>query len=156
MTRVRATYGGDDATHAGSGGTAAVTVQPTTDADCRHGGWQNYGFQNQHQCILFVDFGGLGKTARCAGQKSTIVGTSRSDRLRGTNGDDVIDAGGGNDKVVGLKGDDLVCGAAGADALRGRRGDDTLAGGQGSDVLRGGRGSNRCRGGRGSDSKRRC
>ena len=151
---ITATYGGGDATHAASSGTAAVTVQPTSKADCRGGGWRNYGFQNQRQCIQFV--GGLRKTAVCAGQKPTIVGTSRSDRLRGTNGDDVIDAGGGNDKVVGLEGDDLVCGAAGSDLLRGSRGDDTLRGGQGSDELVGGRGSNRCRGGRGSDDQHRC
>jgi hypothetical protein len=51
---ITASYGGDS-THAGSSATAAVTVQPTSDADCRHGGWQNYGFQNQRQCIQFVN-----------------------------------------------------------------------------------------------------
>jgi hypothetical protein len=56
---ITASYGGDDATHAASSGTAAVTVQPTSKADCRQGGWQNYGFQNQGQCFQFVT-GGLG------------------------------------------------------------------------------------------------
>ena len=51
---ITASYGGDS-THAGSSATAAVAVQPTSDADCRHGGWQNYGFQNQRQCIQFVN-----------------------------------------------------------------------------------------------------
>jgi hypothetical protein len=51
---ITASYGGDS-THAGSSATAAVTVQPTSDADCRHGGWQNYGFENQRQCIQFVN-----------------------------------------------------------------------------------------------------
>jgi hypothetical protein len=46
---------GGDSTHAGSSATAAVAVQPTSRADCRHGGWQNYGFQNQRQCIQFVN-----------------------------------------------------------------------------------------------------
>jgi len=53
---ITATYGGD-ATHAGSSGTTAVTVEPTSTADCRHGGWRNYGFQNQRQCIQFVTGG---------------------------------------------------------------------------------------------------
>jgi hypothetical protein len=35
-----------------------VTVRPTSKADCQHGGWRNYGFQNQGQCIQFVG-GGL-------------------------------------------------------------------------------------------------
>jgi hypothetical protein len=55
---ITATYGGD-VTHAGSSATTNVTVQPTTRADCQHGGWQNYGFQNQRDCIQFVN-GGLG------------------------------------------------------------------------------------------------
>jgi len=55
---ITATYGGDT-THAGSSGTTTVTVQPTTRADCQHGGWQNYGFQNQRDCVQFVN-GGLG------------------------------------------------------------------------------------------------
>src|SRR5262249_10313228 len=36
-------------------------------------------------------------TATCAGREATIVGTGRPDTMRGTNGDDVIAAGGGND-----------------------------------------------------------
>ena len=55
---ITATYA-PDPTHTASSGTATVTVQPTTKADCRHGGWRNYGFQNQGQCFQFVT-GGLG------------------------------------------------------------------------------------------------
>jgi virginiamycin B lyase len=86
-------------------------------------------------------------TAACGGQEATVVGTGRADKLRGTNGDDVVAAGDGADRVVGLRGDDLVCGAAGADTIQGKGGDDEL---------RGGRGSDRCRGGGGSDSKHSC
>jgi hypothetical protein len=56
---IAATYGGDT-THAGSTGTAAVTVRPTSKADCQHGGWRNYGFSNQAKCLQFVG-GGLGE-----------------------------------------------------------------------------------------------
>jgi Big-like domain-containing protein len=55
---ITATYVPDPA-HTASSGTTTVTVQPTTKADCRHGGWKNYGFQNQGQCFQFVT-GGLG------------------------------------------------------------------------------------------------
>jgi hypothetical protein len=55
---ITASYGGDSL-HAGSSGTAPVRVQPTSRADCQHGGWRNYGFQNQGQCIQFAT-GGLG------------------------------------------------------------------------------------------------
>jgi hypothetical protein len=51
-----------DPTHTGSSGTTTVTVRPTSKADCRHGGWQNYGFQNQGQCFQFVS-GALGLPA---------------------------------------------------------------------------------------------
>jgi large repetitive protein len=58
---ITASYGGDSL-HAGSSGTAPVRVQPTSRADCQHGGWRNYGFQNQGQCIQFAT-GGLGAPA---------------------------------------------------------------------------------------------
>jgi hypothetical protein len=56
---ITASYDGD-VTHAGSSGTAAVTVRPTSRADCQHGGWRNYGFSSQGQCTQFVT-GGLGQ-----------------------------------------------------------------------------------------------
>ena len=41
---ITANYGGDT-THADSSGTTTVTVRPSSKADCRNAGWQNYGFQ---------------------------------------------------------------------------------------------------------------
>jgi Glycine rich protein/RTX calcium-binding nonapeptide repeat (4 copies) len=97
-----------------------------------------------------------GPAPSCAGNKATIVGTGRADKLRGTSRDDVIVAGGGDDRVAGMRGDDLVCGSDGDDELRGNGGGDVLKGGGGGDVLRGGGGADRCGGGGGSDSKRQC
>jgi hypothetical protein len=51
---ITASYGGDSA-HGGSSGTAAVMVEPTSKTDCQQGGWQNYGFASQGQCIQFVN-----------------------------------------------------------------------------------------------------
>lgn len=30
---------------------------PQTKADCKNGGWEQYGFANQGQCIKFVNTG---------------------------------------------------------------------------------------------------
>lgn len=70
----------------------------------------------------------------------TITGSQRSDRLRGTRGDDVICAGEGNDRVEARGGDDAVFGDEGDDRIGGDSGDDTLYGGEGSDRLHGGSG----------------
>jgi hypothetical protein len=51
---VTATYGGD-ATHASSGGTATVTVQPTDKQFCKNGGYLNYGFPDQGTCVTWVN-----------------------------------------------------------------------------------------------------
>jgi hypothetical protein len=56
---ISAGYGGD-ATHAGGSATAAVAVQPTSNADYRHGGWQNLRLRRPRQCLQFVS-GGLGE-----------------------------------------------------------------------------------------------
>ncbi len=113
-----------------------------------------YGLGSQYCCALQMAIDAL--PATCTGTNATIAGTPRSDRLRGTNDDDVIAAGRGDDTVVGLQGDDVVCGGRGDDKLRGQGGDDTLRGGTGRDELRGGGGSNGCRGGKGSDTKSHC
>jgi hypothetical protein len=34
-----------------------VTVQPTGKQDCTSGGYLNYGFANQGQCIKWVEHG---------------------------------------------------------------------------------------------------
>lgn len=88
--------------------------------------------------------------ATCMGQRATIVGSGGSDRIEGTNGDDVIDAREGADYVLGRGGDDLICGGAGGDhivagggrdALSGERGDDSFVGGRGT-LIMDGRGGN--------------
>jgi hypothetical protein len=42
-----------------SGGATVYDFEPvpTSAADCKNGGWQNYGFRNQGQCIQFVNTG---------------------------------------------------------------------------------------------------
>jgi virginiamycin B lyase len=124
-----------------------------------------------------------GLSASCTGTTATIVGTSGSDTLRGTNGSDVIAAGAGDDTVTGLGGADLICatpgadvirgkggadviragsgddrvrGGGGDDALHGKGGEDTLRGGGGDDLHHGGGGEDDCRGGGGSDSEQGC
>jgi Ca2+-binding RTX toxin-like protein len=106
---------------------------------------------------------------KCNGVAATIVGTAGRDRIRGTNGRDVIVALGGKDKISGRGGNDLICagngddkvdagggddvvfGESGRDHLRGGNGDDRLDGGDGEDKLRGGGGNDRARGGDGKD-----
>lgn len=45
----------------GTGGTQELVVScdsmPTTTAQCKNGGWRNYGFKNQGQCVAFVQRG---------------------------------------------------------------------------------------------------
>lgn len=49
----------------------------------------------------------------------TIAGTSGNDRIRGTNGQDVIAGGDGNDRIRGEGGRDVIYGGAGGDKLEG-------------------------------------
>jgi Ca2+-binding RTX toxin-like protein len=83
----------------------------------------------------------------CLGRKATIVGTSGSDNIYGTNGSDVIVGGKGNDQIHGLGGDDFLCGEGGRDILTGGSGDDELLGGGGPDALFGGSGDDFLNGG---------
>ena len=80
-----------------------------------------------------------------------INGTSRSETLRGTPSDDVINCGGGNDRVVGLGGNDVINCGAGRDRVDGGGGDDRISGGAGNDSLSGGAGNDRVSGGSGKD-----
>jgi len=67
---------------------------------------------------------------KCFGKAATIVGTSRADRIRGTNGRDVIVGRGGSDLLRGLDGNDLVCVGGGDDLIVGNDGRDQLYGGR--------------------------
>ena len=66
----------------------------------------------------------------CHGQRATIVGTERADRLEGTLGSDVIVGFGGDDHINGLRADDVICGGAGRDSIRSGLGADFVLGGR--------------------------
>ena len=72
---------------------------------------------------------------KCEGRSATIAGGDGNNRIRGTEGPDVIDAGGGNDTIRGLGGDDRVCGGEGNDTVYGGEGDDAIRGGEDFDTL---------------------
>lgn len=82
----------------------------------------------------------------CDGTAATVVGTRRSDVLRGTSGPDVIQGRGGDDLIRGKGGNDLICGGGGADRLIGGDGRDRLFGQRGEDFGNGGPGDDTCRG----------
>lgn len=111
--------------------------------------------------------------AQCVGNGTygtPIVGTNQSEKINGTNGDDLIfgldgsdkiDGKGGNDcivggdqsdKIIGGNGNDVLLGGAGSDSLEGNNNSDKLYGGDESDSLKGGSGSDELWGGNGSDS----
>lgn len=64
----------------------------------------------------------------CAGEKATIVGNAKANKLTGTPKRDVIWAGDGNDTISGLGGNDLICAGGGADRISGGPDDDTIYG----------------------------
>jgi Tol biopolymer transport system component len=70
-----------------------------------------------------------------------IIGTARSDRLIGTDGNDIIRGLAGIDWLEGKGGNDVLLGGPGIDWLDGGDGDDILIGGKGIDKLIGGRGA---------------
>ena len=82
---------------------------------------------------------------------ATINGTSRSNELVGTNGNDIIRGYGGNDEIEGRGGNDFLYGGSGHDELDGDSGNDRLFGGSGNDELDGGSGKDRLFGGAGND-----
>jgi Ca2+-binding RTX toxin-like protein len=87
----------------------------------------------------------------CLGRKATILGTSGSDDIYGTNGSDVVVGGRGGDQIHGLGGDDFMCGEGGRDILTGGSGDDALSGDKGGDAIFGGSGDDFLNGGDQSD-----
>ena len=80
-----------------------------------------------------------------------IKGTDGSNKLMGTNENDLIYAYDGSDTVYGKDGDDCIVGGDGSDNLNGGDGDDVLIGGEGADSLKGGKGADQLYGGEGSD-----
>lgn len=89
-----------------------------------------------------------------SGERCTIVGTSRADRLVGTPGRDVICGLGGDDVIDGRGGNDIIDGGKGNDRLRGGSGKDRVIGGAGRDKISGGTGADRLVGGTGNDTIR--
>jgi uncharacterized delta-60 repeat protein len=105
--------------------------------------------------------GPITQLPRCAGKRATIVGSPRSDRLKGTRRADVIVALGGNDRIAAGRGNDVICagdgndridGGVGNDRLYGQNGNDKLGGASGKDALSGGGGKDALNGGGGRDS----
>ena len=76
---------------------------------------------------------------------------SHNDKIKGTNGDDVINGTNGNDRIYGKNGDDTIDGGKGDDKIYGGRGDDAIDGGKGDDKLYGEDGDDVIDGGQGDD-----
>lgn len=81
-----------------------------------------------------------------------IMGSSKSEKLTGTDGNDLILALEGSDVVDGKNGDDCIIGGSGSDSLKGGSGKDVLFGDAGSDKLDGGNDEDKIFGGDGSDA----
>ena len=92
----------------------------------------------------------------CGGQRSTLVGTTAAETLRGRGRPDVIAASLGDDKLLGRGGSDRLCGGPQNDKLKGGSGDDILFGDAGRDKLSGGRGRDVCIGRGGRDKASGC
>ncbi|MFE8643837.1 calcium-binding protein [Sphingomonas sp. NCPPB 2930] len=87
-------------------------------------------------------------------QSRLQAATEGDDIVHGTQGDDLLSAGGGDDQLYGAAGNDRLEGGNGDDALYGEAGNDTLDGGPGSDTLSGGIGNNTYLFGRGDGQDR--
>lgn len=90
----------------------------------------------------------------CRGIKFTrppIFGSSRNDRLYGTNGNDLIFGFGGNDHIYGSNGDDCLVGGEGNDFIDGSNGNDVILGENGNDRFFGSNGDDLIKAGRGND-----
>lgn len=81
-----------------------------------------------------------------------IKGTSRNDKLVGTDSDELFYGFDGNDAIFANGGNDVLDGGAGADNLHGGGGDDSYFGGAGNDNVADNAGSNLIYGGSGNDS----
>lgn len=68
-------------------------------------------------------------------RRDLCVGTSRANRIFGTNGRDVLLGYSGRDRLYGRDGDDVLNGGFGSDRLAGGDGADHLLGGTGNDLI---------------------
>jgi Ca2+-binding RTX toxin-like protein len=75
------------------------------------------------------------QTARCGGERATIVGTSRRDELNGTAGRDIIVALAGADTIRSRGGNDVVCAGGGDDTVAAGGGNDEVDLGAGGDSV---------------------
>jgi Tol biopolymer transport system component len=76
-------------------------------------------------------------TLECAGKKATIIGTNKSEKLKGGPSKDVIAGLGGKDKLIGAGKKDVLCGGKGKDKLDGGLGKDVCDGGPAEDKAKG-------------------
>ncbi len=87
-----------------------------------------------------------------AGGEDVLTSGSGADVLLGGSGNDLLNGKNGNDTILGGVGDDTVLGGAGNDVLDGEAGNDTLKGQDGNDALRGGMGNDALEGLAGNDT----
>ena len=100
---------------------------------------------------LLVSFVASARVRSCLGASPTIIGSNRSEIIKGTSANDVIMGRMGRDRIWGGGGDDLICGGLGADIIRSGPGRDRLDGGRGADVVRAGGDDDSLRGSTGHD-----
>jgi uncharacterized repeat protein (TIGR01451 family) len=93
----------------------------------------------------------VGTAAELCALAGAIKGTTASDTLNGTSGDDIICGGNGSDAINGLGGNDTIFGQNGKDALNGSDGNDNVMGANGKDQVTGGVGTDMLRGGNAPD-----
>jgi hypothetical protein len=86
-----------------------------------------------------------------AAQSGGLRAWGGSDRVLGTEENDIVNGNAGNDTIVGARGDDLLQGGEGNDWIAGGEGEDLLLGNDGDDYLFGGAGNDVIRGGKGVD-----
>jgi Ca2+-binding RTX toxin-like protein len=144
-------------------GTIAVGDLSIVDGELRVQGTDDRIALGHGPTIRFADgtiWSASDVAAMLAASHSTTP-SATSDLLRGTPGDDAIDAlagddfvygGAGHDRLVGGDGYDRLYGEAGNDALQGDAGNDVLEGGDGTDTLAGGVGNDTLRGGEDPDA----
>ena len=112
--------------------------------------------------VAGADFNGA-TTAADVKVNFTITGSSKSDTIEGSAGNDVISGGGvlvadslvggaGNDTLNGASGNDTLAGGTGNDVVNGNAGADTISGGAGNDELNGGTGADTIDGEGGADT----